>query len=185
MLVLDAHTCDCVLPRCKNSKHSSDSFWGKCSMIVPLFFTALAYWSEEFLGYLSHINASPTVPPILFYMCGSRECSFFRKTFPWQLLSPYVLSDFYVVKLSCWNIYVGRRPYENFSARKFFRRKFHIMKIFRFTVLTLLTFLLSMRLSTLGISKFSVLNIWNNANWQQLSSSLVPRPYLARISLPV
>ena len=44
--------------------------------------------------------------------------------------------DFYVVKFSCWNIFVGCRPYENFSTRKFFQRKFHIMKISRFTVYT-------------------------------------------------
>ena len=44
------------------------------------------------------------------------------------------IPDFYVVKFSCWNIFVGRRPYENFSTRKFFQRKFHITKISRFTV---------------------------------------------------
>ena len=76
-------------------------------------------------------------PPVLFYIRGSRECNFFRKTFPWQLLSPYVLPDFYVVKFSCCNIFVGRRLYKNFSTRTFFQRKFHITKISRFTVLTI------------------------------------------------
>ena len=98
VLALDAHTCDCVLPRRKNSEHTCDSFRGKCSMIVPSFFTATAYRSEEFLGTPTPLQPSL---PILFYIRGSRECNFFRKTFPWQLLSPYVLPDFYIVKLSC------------------------------------------------------------------------------------
>ena len=71
-------------------------------MIVPSFSTATAYRSEESLGSLSHTNASPTVTAhTFFYICGSRECNFFRKIFPWQLLSPYVLPDFYVAKFLC------------------------------------------------------------------------------------
>ena len=134
MLALDAHTCDCVLPRRKNSEHTRDSFRGKCSMIVPSFFTATVYRSEEFLGSLSHTKPLQPSPLILFYIRGSRKCNFLQKIFPWQLLSPYVLPDFYIVKFSCWNVFVGRRLYENFSTRKFFQRKFHITKIFRFTV---------------------------------------------------
>ena len=48
--------------------------------------------------------------------------------------SPYTLPDFYVVKFSYWNIFVGRWPYEKFSTWKFFQWKFHITKISRFVV---------------------------------------------------
>ena len=69
-------------------------------MIVPSFFTATAYRSEEFLGTPTPFQP---LPPILFYIYirGTRKCNFFRRTFPWQLLSPYVLPDFYVVKFLC------------------------------------------------------------------------------------
>ena len=147
MLAPDAHCCDCVLPRCKNSEHTRDSFRGKCSTIVPSFFTATAYRSEEILGSLSHVHQclSNRWRPYFFTVAirGSRECNFFRKTFPWQLLSPYVLPDFYVVKFSCWNIFVGCRPYKNFSTRKFFQWKFHITKISQFTVATLFAYFLA------------------------------------------
>ena len=88
----------CTSPSQKPSEHTRDRFRGKCSVIVSSFFTATAYRSEEFLGAPTPLQPSP---PILFYIRGSRECNFFRKTFPWQLLSPYVLPDFYVIKFSC------------------------------------------------------------------------------------
>ena len=47
-----------------------------------------------------------------------------KNTFPWQLLFPYVPSGFYVAKFSCWNVFVGRRPYENFCNKNFTLRKF-------------------------------------------------------------
>ena len=108
------------------------------SFVFPWFFTATAYRSEGFLGSLSHTNASPAVATHTFYISGSCECNFFRNTFPWQLLSPYVLEvpNFCVVKFSCCNIFVGSTSYENISTRKFFERKFHITKISRFTVFT-------------------------------------------------
>ena len=59
-----------------------------------------------------------------FYIHGSRECIVFRKTFPWQLLSPYVLLDFYVVKIFVLKYFRRTSTYENFSTRKFFQRKF-------------------------------------------------------------
>ena len=82
-----AHTCNCVLPRHKNSEHTRNSFRGKCPMIVPSFFTATAYRLEDF----SHTNASNRCRPYFFYICGSRKYNSFRKTLPWQLLSPYIL----------------------------------------------------------------------------------------------
>ena len=103
-------TCSCLaltlatvyFPVAKTTNTHATAFdRGKCSMIVPSFFTATAYRSEGFLGSLSHTNASPAVAAHTFYIRGSRECNFFRKTFPWQLLSPYVLPDFCVVKFSC------------------------------------------------------------------------------------
>ena len=131
MLALDAHSCDCVLPRRKNSEHTRDSFRGKCSMIVPSFFTATAYRSEEFLGTPMPLQPSP---PILFYIRGSRECNFFQKTFPWQLLSLYVLPDFYVVKFSVLKYFRRTLTLRKFFNMKIFPTKFHITKISRFMV---------------------------------------------------
>ena len=90
---------------------------------------------REFGLSFTHQRISNRHCPYFFYIRGSRECNFFRKIFPWQLLSPYVLPDFYVAKFLCWNIFVGRRAYKNFSTRKFFQQKFHITKISRFTVI--------------------------------------------------
>ena len=59
---------------------------------------------------------------------------FLSKNFSMAVTLSLVFPNFYVVKFSCWNIFVGCRPYENFSTRKFFQRKFHITKISRFTV---------------------------------------------------
>ena len=84
-------------------------------MIVSSFFTATAYRSEEFGLSFAHQRLSNSRRPSFYYIRGSRECNFFRKT-AWQLLSLYVLPDSNVAK--------GRQPYENFSTRKFFQRKF-------------------------------------------------------------
>ena len=73
--------------RHKNSKHTRNTLRGKCPMIAPSFFTATVYRSEAFLGSLSHTNDSPTTASILVYIRGS-----LGKSFPQQLLSPYVSS---------------------------------------------------------------------------------------------
>ena len=137
MLVLDAHTCDCVLLHRKNSKHSSDSFWDKCFMIVPLFFTALAYQLEEFLGSLSHINASPTVLPILFYMHGTRECYFFWKLFHGSLRTQVLMeTDINISELEditpkgCWTTCVKCPQSQNVTVVERSR------PLFRFATLT-------------------------------------------------
>ena len=77
-----------VLPRRKNCEHIHDTFRGKCPMKVPSFFVATVYRLEAFSDSLSHTNDSPTAD-----IHGSLEYSnSFRKTLPWQLLSPYVSS---------------------------------------------------------------------------------------------
>ena len=71
-----------------------------------------------------HTNASPTIAAHTFYIRGSCECNFFQKTLPWQLLSPYVLPDFYVVKIFVLK-YFCRTP----TLRKFFNTKIYPTKI--------------------------------------------------------
>ena len=138
MLALNAHTCNCVLPHRKNSKHTRDSFRGKCSMNVPSFFTATAYRSEELFRTPTPLQPSP---PILFYIRGSREWNFFRKTFPWQLLSPYVLPNFYVVKIFVLKYFRRMSTLRTFFNTKIFPTKishnknFHYMEIIQLYVL--------------------------------------------------
>ena len=50
-------------------------------MIVPLFFTATAYQPEEFLGSLSHTNASPTVAAHTFLYVVATNAISFEKLF--------------------------------------------------------------------------------------------------------
>ena len=77
-----------VTPHCKNCEHTRYTFRGRCPMIVPSFFVATAYRSKAFSDSLSHTNDSPTAD-----IRGSLEYSnSFRKTLPWQLLSPYISS---------------------------------------------------------------------------------------------
>ena len=75
------------------------------------------------------------LPPIRLYIRGSLEYNIsFQKTLPWQLLSLYVSSPCssyihyykrYLVKFFLkWNIFIGCRPYEKFSTRKFFKTKY-------------------------------------------------------------
>ena len=125
MLVLDAHTCDCVLSHRENTL---DSFQGKCSMsmIVPSFFTATAYRSDKFVGSLSHTNTSPL---ILFYTHGSRECNFFQKNF-----SMAVTLSVRSSRLLCCKIFALKYFWRTSTLRKsfntnIFQRKFHRMKI--------------------------------------------------------
>ena len=120
MLTLDAHTCDCVHPRRKNSEHTHDSFRGKRSMTVPSFFTATAYRSEEFLGSLCTPTPFQPSLPIHFYIRGSRECNFFKKTFPWQLLSSS--------RLLCCKIFVLKYFRRTSTLRKIFNTKIFPMK---------------------------------------------------------
>ena len=67
-------------------------------MIVPFLFTATAYQLEAFLGLFRTPTPLQPPPPILLYIRGSLEYNnFFRKTLPWQLLSPYVLPTLHLL----------------------------------------------------------------------------------------
>ena len=72
-------------------------------MIVPSFFTATAYRSEDFLDSLSHTNASNRRRPYFFYIRGSREYNSFQKntSMAVTLSIRSSIPDFYVVKFSC------------------------------------------------------------------------------------
>ena len=72
-----AHTCNCVLPRHKNSEHTRNSFRGKCPIIVPSFFTATAYRLEDF----SHTNASNRCRPYFFIYVVAANTILFVKHF--------------------------------------------------------------------------------------------------------
>ena len=80
---------------------------------------------------LSHTNASPTVAAHTFLY----TCNFFRKFFPWHLLSPYVLPDF------CFKIFVLKYFRKTSTLGKIFspqifQRKFHIPYLFDQTLLS-------------------------------------------------
>ena len=71
-------------------------------------------------------NASPTIGAHTFFTVairGSRECNFFRKTFPWQLLS--VRSS----RLLCCKIFVLKYFHRMSTLRKFFNTKIFPTKI--------------------------------------------------------
>ena len=96
-------------------------------MIVPLFFYSHSVSiGRMFLGSLSHTSASPTVATHTFlytYVVAMNAISF-EKTFPYQLLSPYVLPDFYVVKFCVEIFLLDIDPtkifqHENFSNKNF------------------------------------------------------------------
>ena len=89
----DANTCDCVLPRRKNSEHTRDSFRGKCSMIVPSFLQPQRIDRKSFCEHQRLPNCRGTY--FSMYVVVANVISFEK------LLSPYVLPDFYVVKFSC------------------------------------------------------------------------------------
>jgi len=45
---------DIVSPHRKNNEHTLDNLRGRCLMIIPVFFTATAYWSWTSWGSLTH-----------------------------------------------------------------------------------------------------------------------------------
>ena len=98
-----------ILPRRKNSEHSRDSFRGKCSMIVSLFFTATAYRSEEFLGSLSHTNASPTVAAQTL-LCFTSSFPFFSVSFVQTLcVQSFILCCTYILLVIFLFIYIAKK----------------------------------------------------------------------------
>ena len=127
MLALDTHIWDCVLPRHKNSEHTCNSFRGKCSVIVPSFFTVTAYRSEEFLPTFWALFRTPMPlqpsPPILFYIRGSRKCNFFQKT------STAVTLSVRSFRLLCWKISMLKYFRRMSTLRKFFNTKIYLTKI--------------------------------------------------------
>ena len=88
--------------------------------------------------HFAHQRLSNCRRPYFFYIRGSRKCNFFWKIFRWQLLSSYVLPDFYVVK-----IFVLKYFCRTSTLRKFFNMKNFPTKtkIFQFTVSTKFVFI--------------------------------------------
>ena len=63
------------------------------SMIVPSFFTATAYRSVFGLPFAHKCLSNRRHPHFFIYVVAANAISL-KKTFPWQLLPPYVLPDF-------------------------------------------------------------------------------------------
>ena len=96
-------------------------------MIVPLFFTATAYRSEEFLGSLSHIahiNASPTVAAHTFQPQWQPRMQFLSKNF-----SMAVTLSVRSSRLLCCKIFVLKYFHRTSTLRKFFNTKIFPTKI--------------------------------------------------------
>ena len=96
----------------------------------PFFFRG---HSVSFSDSLSHTNDSPTAASLYFFIRGSLEYSnSFRKTLPWQLLSPYVSSP----RSSLPYVHVPResrsRYYKHYVKflLKYFRRTSTLRKFF-------------------------------------------------------
>ena len=92
-------------------------------------FTATAYRSEAFSGFLSHTNDSPTTASILLYIRSSHE--YLSKSFPRQLLSPYVssLRSSLPLQTLCYKIFVLKYFRRTPTLRKFFNTKIFPTKI--------------------------------------------------------
>ena len=99
----------------------------------PLPMLTTIYQFEAISGSLSCTNVPPTAAShISLYRSSLEYNNSFRKTLPWQLLSPDILPDSakadytiiitykcFVAKISCWNTSVRRQPYKNFSTLNF------------------------------------------------------------------
>ena len=91
-----------VPPRRKNSEHTCGTFRPKCPMIVA--------FSQPHRKCFQDLFRTPTTlqPPstILLHIRGSLKYNnSFRKTLPWQLLSPYVLPP----ALACFSLRAARK----------------------------------------------------------------------------
>ena len=132
VLALDAYTCDCVLPRRKNSEHSRESFRGKCPMIVHSFFTATAYRSEVFGLSRTSATLQPS-PPILFIYVVVAHAISFEKLFH----DSYSLRAFFptsVVKIFVLKYFRRTSTLRRFFNTKIFTTKISCNEISRFTV---------------------------------------------------
>ena len=137
--------------RRKNSEHTRNTFRGKCPMIVP-FSQPQRIDRKHFQGlFRTQTTLQPPPPYFLMHVAASNTL---WKSFPQQLLSPYVFS--LCSKLPLLHAHAAQRPItllqtlcckifmlkyfrrtptlRNFSTWKFFQRKFRITKISHFTV---------------------------------------------------
>ena len=87
----------------------------------------------------------------------------------------------YVVKCLCWNIFVGRWPYEKFSTWKFFQQNFHITKISQFTVFGKLVH--NHRILIVMYTISSCMKLCWSMNFHHSSNRIVDPTYVAEFLL--
>ena len=122
-----------TIPRARTRRSHSQK-----QQIHPRQLSRLMFYDSSFVFHNYSVSIEVYTPlqpspPILFYIRGSHECNFFRKTFPWQLISVR-----YSQLLSC-KIFVLKYFRRTSTLRKFFNTKIfptkiYITKISQFTV---------------------------------------------------